>query len=212
VYREFLNAGSGKQQVNVTTGQALDFLSTQVKEFDKDAFESGTETFLLRIQAMAYYLEVYNRVPSVIPYQNGKNVTSAAEFLLMPRFLKENKGILDPSSKLSYYSGRQFKTAEEGTSIAMGYFCDFYIDYGLWGMFVPIILLGAFLGWSANFVLRIKKYNIIFTYALLIGFFLNMGSMESDIIFFMGAIRNLLVVFIIGNLFFFPWINRQITS
>lgn len=211
-YRDYLNGGTGQQVVGVSKSAALDYLWKGTKKFDKAAFDSGTETLIDRIQAMRYYLEVYDRVPSVIPYSNGENLASCLNFLLLPRFISANKGILDPSTKLSYYSGKRYMNAEEGTSIAMGYFCDFYVDYGVWGMIIPVALTGLLIGWAMNYIMGMQKLNSLFIYSLIIAIFLTMGTLENDIIFFWGYIRNFFVLFILGNWFIFPWINKFITK
>ena len=59
---------------------------------------------------------------------------------------------------------------------------------------------------------RLKKYNTVFVYAILIGFFLHSGTLESDIVFFLGMIRNLIAIFLIGNWFIFPWLNKKLTT
>jgi len=211
-YREFISGGAiSGQFVYVSKTDALDYLWERAQTFNKDEINSGTMTLMDRVQAMRYYLEVYNRVPLIIPHENGKNLMSCLSFLLVPRFINSNKGILDPSSKLSYYSGKRYMNASEGTSIAMGYLCDFYIDFGVWGMFIPVIFVGLIIGWGINQIMKMKKLNTLFLYSLVMGTFLSMPTLENDIIFFLGAIRNFIVIFILGKWVIFPWINKSIT-
>lgn len=209
-YRNFLNQGSRQQQVNVSKVEALDYLVDKSGEFDVDSFRVGAEKLLYRLQYMQQYSSVYERVPDFIPYENGKNLGGTIEFLTMPRFLNTEKKILDPSSKTSYYTGKRFANAEQGTSISMGYFCDLYIDFGLWLMFIPLLAITFMIGKVSNYIINSNKYNLIFTYSLFIGTILSCGTFESDIIFYLGSVRNYAVFMILGNFFLFPYLNKYV--
>ncbi len=211
-YRDFLNQGSRQQQVNVSKFQALDYLVDKSVTFDADSFQVGAEKLLHRLQYMQQYSSVYGRVPEYIPFENGKNITGTLEFLTMPRFLNANKKILDPSSKTSYYTGKRFANAEQGTSISMGYFCDLYIDFGLWIMFIPLLIITFMIGKVSNYIINSDKYNLIFTYSLFIGTILSCGTFESDIIFYLGSVRNYTVFMLLGNFFLFPYLNKYVKA
>ncbi len=211
-YRAFLNQGNRQQQVNVSKFEALDYLADKTGEFDTDSFRVGAEKLLYRLQYMQQYSSVYERVPDFIPYENGNNLGGTIKFLTMPRFLNAEKKILDPSSKTSYYTGKRFANAEQGTSISMGYFCDLYIDFGLWLMFIPLLAITFMIGKVSNYIINSDKYNLIFTYSLFIGTILSCGTFESDIIFYLGSVRNYAVFMILGNFFLFPYLNKYVKA
>ncbi|MBL7683285.1 MAG: hypothetical protein JNK00_07970 [Flavipsychrobacter sp.] len=211
-YRQYLNQGSGQQQIAVSTYDALNYLGDKTTNYSVDSLKTGSEVLLNRIQYMHQYSTVYGRVPSIIAHTNGDNVWSTIKFLTAPRFLTENKSILDPSTKTSYYTGKNFANAERGTSISMGYFCDLYIDYGLLLMMIPLLVITFFIGKVSNYIINSDKYNLIFNFALFIATILSLGTFESDIIFYLGSIRNYLVFMILGNYFIFPWLNKYISA
>ncbi|MBN9482699.1 MAG: hypothetical protein J0H46_05065 [Bacteroidetes bacterium] len=211
-YRNYLNQGSRQQEISVSTSDALNYVADQAEAYNADAFSEGGEILLHRMQYMQQYSSVYSRVPSVIPFDDGKNTTSALTFLLMPRTFSDNKGILDPSTKASYYTGKTFTDAAHGTSISMGYFCDFYIDFGLWGMIIPLLIIAFGIGKAASYIMNSTRYNLIFTYCLFIAVFMSLGTFESDIIFYLGSIRNYVVVLLLGNWLIFPRLNKYIKS
>jgi hypothetical protein len=208
-YREYVNGGSRQQVVVVSKEQSLGYLWNNLKSFDKPSFNTGVAILLERIENMTLYFKVQERVPADIPYAEGDNTMSTIKFLTLPRSLNPNKGTLDPSVKASYYTGIKMATAGEGTSIALGYFTDFFIDFGLYGMIIPLGLVALFIGWAARKIIQ-SKNNRLFNYSLLIGTVFTMGTMESDLTFFLGAIRNFVVLFIMGNYFIFPLINKFI--
>ncbi|MBS1778682.1 MAG: hypothetical protein JST70_05115 [Bacteroidetes bacterium] len=211
-YRNYLNQGSRQQEISVSTSDALNYVADQAEAYDANAFSEGGEILLHRMQYMQQYSSVYSRVPSVIPFDEGKNTSSALTFLLMPRTFSDNKGILDPSTKASYYTGKTFTDAAHGTSISMGYFCDFYIDFGLWGMIIPLLIIAFGIGKAASYIMNNKRYNLIFTYCLFIAVFMSLGTFESDIIFYLGSIRNYVVVLLLGNWLIFPRLNKYIKA
>lgn len=211
-YRDFLNQGNRQQQVNVSKLAALDYLLNRSTSFDVDSFQYGSEKLLHRLQYMQQYSSVYGRVPDFIPFENGKNLAGTIEFLTMPRFLNAEKKILDPSSKTSYYTGKRFANAEQGTSISMGYFCDLYIDFGLWLMFIPLLVITFMIGKVSNYIINSDKYNLIFTYSLFIGTILSCGTFESDIIFYLGSVRNYTVFMLLGNFLLFPYLNKYVKA
>ncbi len=211
-YRQFLNQGSKMQEVNVSNTEALMYIFDQFGETDMNAIQEGGKIFLSRIQYMERYTEVYNRVPSQIDHQEGADMIESLKFLLIPRFLNPDKGVKDASIRTSYYTGRIFSSAVKGTSISMGYFCDLYIDFGLYFMFIPLLLIIAMLGYIMKYILIKPGYNPLFTFSLLIGIFLSLGTFESDTIFFLGTVRNNIALLVLGYVYLFPKIEKYITE
>lgn len=210
-YREFLNQGTSQQKQVVSNSQALGFIFDEITDFNVEGLREGTSIFLKRLQYMERYSEVYSRVPSVIQFQEGKELRETITFLFVPRFLNPSKGIKDASEKTSYYTGQRFANAYQGTSISMGYFCDLYIDFGLYGMIIPLLLIATLLGVLYQKLLALK-FNLLITYSILAGTFLSLGIFESDIMQFLGQIRNNIVFLILGYYTFFPWMNKFILA
>lgn len=209
-YRAYINGGTSDQVVNVSSTQALAYISKRATEFNFNGFLEGGKILLSRMQYMERYSEVYARVPSVIPHTGGSELKDAVMFILVPRALNPNKGIKDASDKTTYYTGKEFADASAGTSISMGYFCDLFIDFGLFLMIIPLALIALMVSYVSKYILEKKGYNVILIYALLIGVFLSFGTFESDMIFFLGTIRNDVIFLLIGFYFVFPRIQRFI--
>lgn len=209
-YRNFLNQGERQQVVNVSNTEALTYLFKRFGDFDLASLQDGLTLFIYRAQYMERYSEVYARVPEKIPHRDGADLAESIEFLLVPRFINEDKGVKDASQRTSYYTGKTFSNAAQGTSISMGYFCDLYIDYGLYIMVIPLILFFSLIGYLYRHLLRRKRYSILFTYSLLIGTFLSLGTFESDTIFFLGILRNNIAFLVLGYFAFFPFLHKFI--
>lgn len=209
-YRDFVSGGTRQQVVLVSREEALGYLWDKLQTFNPKSFRDGIEILLERIETMTLYLKAYERVPAMIPYQEGTNTMGSVSFLTLPRSWNPEKAILDPSTKATYFTGVRLANAEQGTSIAMGYFPDFYVDFGIYGMIIPLLLIAAFIGWASKNILQ-RKYNTFLNYSLLICVVFASGTLDSDLTFFLGVYRNLLVLFILGNWVIFPWLNRFIT-
>lgn len=211
-YRSYLNQGSKQQVVAVSSSDALSYLYEKGSEFDLNSLREGGQILLSRIQYMERYSETYSRVPDVIKHRDGADLAYTLNFLLVPRFINQNKGVKDASERTAYYTGKQFSKAAQGTSISMGYFCDFYIDFGLFLMFIPLVLVAVLVGFFYKTIVAKKRYNLLFTYSLLIGTFLALGTFESDSLFFLGIMRNHAVFLILGYFTFFPFLHKFILN
>lgn len=211
-YREFLNQGTLQQAKLVSNTAALSYIYQEAKSTSVSALQDGATIFLKRLQYMERYSEVYERVPEVIPHQNGEDLSNTLEFILVPRFLNPDKNIKDASKRTSYYTGKRFSKAKQGTSISMGYFCDLFIDFGIYLMILPLMLIAALIGLINKYLLSLKGYNILFQYSLIGASFLSLGTFESDSTFFLGSLRNLIVFLIVFNYLVFPRIQRFIVS
>lgn len=211
-YRAYLNQGSNRQVVAVSNTQALSYIFDEFANFNFSALKDGATILLSRIQYMERYSEVYKRVPAVIDHQDGNELESALMFIFVPRALNASKGINDVSVRTSYYTGKHFATAARGTSISMGYFCDLYIDYGLFWMFLPLMGIAILVGYLYKYIITYNRtgYNLLFNYALVIAVMLNFGTFESDIIFFLGMIRNNIAFLVLAYLVIFPEVLKYI--
>ncbi len=209
-YRSFLNQGEKQQVVNVSNTEALTYLFNRFGEFNLTSLQEGLTLFIYRAQYMERYSEVYARVPSQVPHMDGADLTESLEFLFIPRFINEDKGVKDASQRTSYYTGKTFSTAAQGTSISMGYYCDLYIDFGLYFMILPLLIIAAIIGYIHKKIINLRQYNILFVYALLVGTFLTLGTFESDSIYFLGTIRNNIAFLVLGYFTFFSYLHKFI--
>lgn len=209
-YRSFLNQGTKQQVVAVSNKEALTFLFSRLGDFNFSSLKDGLTLFMYRAQYMERYSEVYARVPLAVPHTEGADLADAIVFLMVPRFINENKGVKDASQRTSYYTGKHFSNAAQGTSISMGYFCDLFIDFGLYIMILPLLGIMAIIGLIHKKILSRKNYNVLFTFSILVGAFLTFGTFESDNIFFLGTLRNNIAFLVLGYFTFFPLLHKFI--
>ena len=210
-YRNFINKGSKSQTVQVEKGEALDKLIELSQKQSGNSFTDATESFLDRLQYTFHLAKTMDRVPEIIPHQNGANWGSTLVFILTPRILDPNKGTYDASVKASKYSGIQYAGVKKGVSVSLGYFADGYIDFGYVGMFIPLLILGFIYGGSYYYFIKNSSANFIFNYAVVGAIYMELFSFESDNIFVSGRLYVNLLVFFFLKVFFFPKLMAYIS-
>lgn len=104
-----------------------------------------------------YFSYVLVRVPSSVPFENGRLFARAVANATVPRFLFPEKANLGGDSWLvRRYAGIAAAGDERGASIGLGYLSEFYVDFGVpgliglslfWGLLISAAL--AALAWAS---------------------------------------------------------------
>lgn len=160
-YRDFMDKGTGTQQVLVPVQDRAEKLFDVTSDFSSGEFREGFEEMLFRISYIQYFSLTLMNVPSNVPYENGALWIGAVKHILMPRLLFPNKAEINDSDRTALYTGERVATAEEGTSIGIGYIGESYIDFGPIGMFAPILLLGLFYGLVYRFFIAATSFRFL---------------------------------------------------
>jgi hypothetical protein len=145
-YRDFLNQGSGQQEVIVSVDESAAKLTDLVSTFSWENFTDGLETLILRIGYVKFFALTLANVPEAVPYEHGALWLGAVKHVMTPRLFFPEKAALSDSERTTLYTGVRVASAEEGTSIGIGYVAESYVDFGPRWMFAPILLLGVFHG------------------------------------------------------------------
>ena len=209
-YRSFLNKGTQTQTVQVDNDEAINKLLELSQKSDKSSFEKAQESFFDRVQYTYHFAKTIDRVPSVIPFQEGANLGSTLEFVLTPRILSPNKGNYDASARATKYTGIYYSGFKNGVSVSLGYFADCYIDFGLFGMFIPLLIFGFILGKSYFYFVKKSSPNYLFNFAVVGAIFTEIYAFESDSIFVFGRLYINLMVFFLLKHFLFPKLYKYL--
>ncbi len=201
-YRSFLNQGSNKQTVGVSNEAALNKLIELGSE-SANKKDDATYEFLDRIQYTYHLAKTMDRVPSVLPYEDGGNIAAILKFVLIPRILNPNKPRWEATIKTKKYTGLSYVGYEQGTSFSLGYFADCFIDFGYYGMMVPLFILGIIFGGSYFYFIKNSSNNYIFNYAIVGAMFMEFTAFEMDGTYLLGRLYATLVTFFLLKLFFF---------
>ncbi len=117
--------------------------------------DTGTvvEGLIERVSYITFFSRVLEYVPATQPHTRGELLKMAVTNTVMPRFLFPEKPVLpSDSSYTRRFTG--IMVSEEGTSISIGYMAEFYVDWGLAGMYLSILFYGCQMGLAAFLVRR----------------------------------------------------------
>ena len=210
-YRMFVNEGTRTQQVQVESSDAFKKLFELATTFNTVQFQVGLNHLVFRIQYLLFFSKVMDRVPAVMPHENGDLLLSSLRFVIVPRFLDPDKGLHDASVKTSKYTGLRIAGLSKGTSMAIGYFGDAYIDFGAIGMMIPIVFIAILIGLYYRYLMS-RKFNILLVYSITTAFIMNLGFFESDTVIVLGFLKNGFLVNVLFVFTLYPWLNRFLTS
>ncbi len=145
-YRAYVSGGERVQMVRVGYIDRLSKLAELISAIDDEKMAKGYDSLLKRLAYVELFGVTLAYVPRVRPHEDGAIWIDAVSRPFMPRLLFPNKAIIDDSERTNAYTGLDLYGMEQGTSISLGYVAESYIDFGEFGMMVPIVLLGIFYG------------------------------------------------------------------
>ncbi len=145
-YRSFVNGGSQSQFVAVDYGESVQKLIDLTTDLDSQKLSDAVENLITRVATVDFFGVVLTYVPRIVPHEDGAIWFDAISRPFMPRLLFPNKETIDASIITNKYTGIDVAGTEQGTSISIGYMAESYVDFGTFGMMVPIFLFGLVLG------------------------------------------------------------------
>ena len=203
-YRNFLSQGTRQQTVSVSRTEAYSKLGEQVTELKWEQFQLATGMALYRLQYILHFALAMERVPAITPYQNGDVWGANVMNVFKPRLLFPDKGIYDASIKASKFTGRRFAGQKQGAAFSLGYFADAYVDFGKFGMFFPIALIGLLVGFMYRTFYQMRKLNLFFRFAIINVVLKVFMSFENDGLFLFGRLATGYLTFTCWARFVFP--------
>jgi hypothetical protein len=212
-YRSYLNGGEKSQTVkaDVTTSSSLNKLYDLSSNVDGDKLNQSIVDLLDRLQYTFHFAKTIDRVPNILPHENGANWLSNLEFTTTPRFLNPNKPTFDATEKTKKYTGIRYAGRNEGASFSLGYFPECYIDFGMYGMMLMLAAIGGLYAVLYNYLLKKSSNNPLFNYAVVGAFFLEFAHLEMDGTYLLGRLFSSVVTFYFVRIFLFPFLLRFIT-
>lgn len=142
-FRNYLVESGG---YGATSLDKIERLLTTISRVSREEglFDVGFKKLVERVSYIQLFGQSLEYVPARVPHADGALWLGAIQHVLTPRILFPNKAILDDSSRAVKYTGLNLAGASEGTSIGIGYMAESYVDFGRYGMHVPLFLFGFF--------------------------------------------------------------------
>ncbi len=210
-YRSFLNGGKKSQAVLVERGEAFDKLVDLSLNVNNEGLNGSIVNLLDRLQYTYHFAKTIDRMPSVLPFENGANWLLSLEFTTTPRILNPDKPNYDATEKTKKYTGLKYAGRKQGASFSLGYFPDCFIDFGIYGMMVMLFAIGVMYMYIYAYLLRKSSKNLVFNYAVVGAFFLEFNALEMDSTYLLGRLFSSIVTFFVLVKFFFPWLINYLS-
>jgi hypothetical protein len=156
-YRAYLNQGTNAQVVLVPWAERMGSLAERVASLDGKDIAQAIEDAAFRLEYVDYFARALAYVPEVRPHTDGELWLAAVRHIFLPRAFFPEKPVLPSDSELTMrYTGWQLASYAQGASISLGYVAESYIDFGRFGMWLPILLLGVLWGGVYGYFLRVS--------------------------------------------------------
>lgn len=167
------------------------------------------DSMVSRIWAVYFPALALTRVPTIIPYENGKILKSAVENAMTPRLFFPNKPVLpSQSDEVRKYSGIWVGGRETNTSYAFGYAGESYVDFGVPLMFLPILVFGIVMGLSYRILRDHIRHEELRTGVVTVIVWSTLGVYEASWIMLIGP--SITILGILGGSALF--LDRILTS
>jgi len=211
-YRLFINKGTRQQVTSVSKEEALDKLYALSNGVNEQTLNSSMYQVLDRLQYTYYFAKAISRVPSVLHFTGGRNWLDNVEFATTPRILNPNKPNFDATEKAKKYTGLRLAGRKSGSSFSLGYFAESYIDFGFFGMMLPLFLIGLMYGITYWYFMRNSSSNFLFNFSVVTAFFMEFNGYEMDGTYLLGRFLATLVTFFVLIKVFAPLIIKYISA
>lgn len=190
-------------------GAALNVLAPTLDQ-SADGWKFQADKLVSRMWTMYFPARALERVPSIVPHENGRIIWSAISNILFPRmFFPQKADLPSDSDKVRKYSGIWVAGREMGTSYAFGYVAESYVDFGLPLMFVPIFAYGLGAGLVHRKLRRSIRHPEFRTAVMVVLFWLSLYLFEVSWVIMIGWAVTRFAILGVGTLVVDRWVLRR---
>jgi hypothetical protein len=153
------------------------------------------DAMISRIWAIYFPALALERVPSVLPHENGRIIWGALQNVFAPRMFFPDKAVLpSQSDEVRKYAGVWVAGRETNTSYAFGYAAESYVDFGVPLMFGPIFIWGLLLGFAYRWLSNHIRYHELRTGVTIVVVWTTMAYYEASWVMMIGPAVMILAV------------------
>ncbi len=187
-YRKWVSGGTGAQVVTRPFEERIGYLADAAARFDGQQVSKGVQALVDRLSYVDFIAATLVRVPDVIPHQEGRQISQAVLHILTPRFLFPNKPPTPNDSVVTaYYTGLR-TDHDVNASISIGYMGEFYIDFGIPGVFLGPLFMGLACGFARKWIHQRRAVPIAARYGLALIIAMPLSTFETALIKIVGAV------------------------
>jgi hypothetical protein len=210
-WRARVLAGEVRGGTLAAAGQFFEASAAAIPNMD---WGLASKALLARLSSsVGLFSFVLDRVPDLVPHENGELTMRTIRHVTTPRILFPEKSVVDSSSWLvRRYTGLAAAGSESGTSIGLTYMAEFYVDFGAPGMFVALFVLGASVGLMYGGLRRVSPSYDLFRAATISLFPLHFAGYESELLMAFGGMLQAFLVYSVLLFAIGPWLHRFLSN
>jgi hypothetical protein len=180
-----------------------------VRDLDSEALGSGFDKLMHRLSYVEFFAAELDHIPTYQPFQEGAITADAVLRPFMPRILFPEKEAIDDTARTRQLSGVHL-LVQLGASVSIGYIGEFYADFGIPGMFAPLLALGWLYGRTFGWLVNGRDFAGPLGMGLACAVLMQLGGLDNSFTkLFGGLVVSLLACwaiarFIIGR--YYSWI------
>jgi len=187
-YRPYLSGGENTQTVTVGYLDRLEKMAQIASNLTGSDLSDAADRMIARIAYTNFFGSALDYVPQITPHENGALWLDAIVRPFMPRIFFPEKEAIDESALMNRYTGLGMAGIEQGTQITLGYMGESYVDFGEFGMMVPIFLFGLFLGGAYRWVTNHKNSRGVLGMGLAAAILMTADSLGASTAKLVGAL------------------------
>jgi hypothetical protein len=190
-WRSFEIEGSPMEKLEAFAGVAESATS-------ESESESWLQALIHRVSSITQFSLVLLRVPDIVPHEGGQLTLRAVKHILVPRILFPEKENLGTDSWLAEeYAGLR---VGEDTSVGIGYMAEFYVDWGIGGLFPSLMIMGILLGLAYALIFVFSPSYSIGSALVIVPFMNNFITYEATLPKLLGGfIMSTLILLILSR-------------
>lgn len=192
-YRREMRAGEVTESRLDRLDRVLD-LTEEFLEGKSPTYGRTLDTTVERMWQVYYPSLALERVPQIVPHEEGRLIEAALAHILLPRIFFPDKQVPDTHSEyVRKYCGRWVSGLEADVSIAFGCMPESYVDFGIPLMFLPILIYGLVMGLAyEHLFLMIRSQDLAVGVVVAI-FWLSLYNFEASWLKMLGRAGMLLI-------------------
>lgn len=207
-YRSYLDKGTRQQVIAVSRSDAFGKIGAKISSLTWKDYQLSMTLFLYRVQYVYHLAKTMDRVPDVMPHENGGLWWDNITFVLEPRLFFPDKPRYEATQKTTKYTGIVYAGFKQGASFSLGYFADSYIDFGFLGMLLPLAMVALFVAFIYRRFYHLAKVNILFRFAFINIVLYEFASFESDGLYLFGRLLLMFLVYYVLAITVLPSLQK----